>query len=610
MLGLGLLAAAALLQDPAEFLLVRNASVKEGAAVAAAWRSWRGMEAAPEVLLRAPAEELIARGAYEREVAAPIRAFLATPEGARVRWLVPVYGVPLGILEQAGLDGTVSTEQQRNEAAVDSELALLRETTVKNGGWIESPLYDRDRPLDAADALLGVIRLDGPTAELAAGLPEKAVLAELFGPGGRSFLDTRGLTDENDGYGYRDVRMRTVRAAWERLGLAFDHDDLPEVIDPSARDDFLHYEAWYAGDPSAWRGRPRFRCGAIAVHLHSFAAHSLRNPFGYWVAPLLAAGATATFGTVFEPYTVGFPYEGIFWDRIARGWTFGEAAVASSQLVSWQAVFIGDPLYRPYGEDFAARQAERRAQMGAALRAWPQVPVDAPFAGFEPAWSGLDRRLRSIQAAAKSGDEAAAFTELEALLFLCRGWELEAAFAQALAPALAADLKRDLADLEKALGRDPADPAALGKMRARAEAARLLGLGERHAEVVDKARIRQIGLVEKALAEKTPGARSGRLLAHWRSLRRAERCEFAPRAAAAGAARAALEADAELGPPLQAEADEALTKALREVEPLLRKEKFAEAEALLLRLQDDHPPCPAQDGLRALLTQAAERRPS
>ena len=116
------LATAACLQEPAEFLILRNANVKEGAEVAAAWRRWRAMESAPEILLRLPAEELIARGIYERDLAAPVRDFLATPEGARVRWLVPVFGVPLGINEQPGLDGTVRTEQQRNEAAVDSEL--------------------------------------------------------------------------------------------------------------------------------------------------------------------------------------------------------------------------------------------------------------------------------------------------------------------------------------------------------------------------------------------------------------------------------------------------------------------------------------------------------
>ena len=175
-------------------------------------------------------------------------------------------------------------------------------------------------------------------------------------------------------------------------------------------------------------------------------------------------------------------------------------------------------------------------------------------------------------------------------------------------PALAADLKRELSDLEKILIRDPADADALARLRLRGEAALLMGMAERHAEIVEKVRGRQISLVEKALADKRPAAKSGKLLAHWRNLRRAERCAFAPRASEAGVARAALEQDEECGAPLQAEADQALTKALRDVEPLLRKEKFSEARTLLLRLQAEHPPCPAQQSLLALLAQANEQR--
>ncbi len=517
-----------------------------------------------------------------------------------------MYGVPLGIMEQPGLDGSVNTEQERNEAAVDSELALLRTTAVRTSGWVESPLFDRATPLAPGDDFLGVVRLDGPTASIAAALPEKAVLAECFGPGGRSFLDTRGLTDASDGYGYRDVHMRTVRAAWDRLGLAYDHDDRMEVVDPSAREDFLHYEAWYAGDPAAWKGLPRFRTGAVAVHLHSFAAHTLRNPAANWVAPLLAAGATATCGTVYEPYTVGFPYEGVLWDRLASGWTFGEAAVASSQLVSWQAVFVGDPLYRPYPEGFAGAQAERRIAMAGALAAWPQTPVDAPFDAFLPAWQGLSARLRAIAAAAASGGEERALQALDELLFLTRGWGFESAFARALAPALGSDLKRELGDLEKALARDPADAEALARLGRMRQAASIFGMEARLNEILGKLAARQEGLVAKILAEKAPPARGDKLLTFWRELRRAERCHLAARAPEAGAARLALEQDATRGPALTTAAEESLAKGLRDVDPLLRKKRFDEAIALLLRLDVDHPDCPAKAGLRELLARARE----
>lgn len=591
-------------QEPSRFLLLRNSSVPEGAEVVRAWRDWRGMPDAPELVLDLPSGERVPRAVYEREVAAPIREFLRSPAGAEVQWLIPVFGMPLGIDEQPGLDGARQTDQQRNEAAVDSELALVAATSVRTDGWVESPLFDRDRPLEAADELLGVIRLDGPTAAIAAALPAKAVLAETFGSGGRSFLDTRGLADEKDGYGFRDVHMRTVRAAWDRLGLAYDHDDVMDVVDVSARPDFLHYEAWYAGDPSAWRGRLRFRTGAIAVHLHSFAAHTLRDPRANWCAPLLAAGATATYGTVYEPYTIGFPYEGIFWDRLARGWSFGEAAVASSQLVSWQAVFIGDPLHRPYAEGFAEAQSERRLAMATALGSWPQAPVSAPFAAFPQIWSGLDARLRQIVHCAKSADTDGAVSALEALLFECRGWGFEDAFARALAPAVGPDLKRELGSLEQQLVRDPAQPAACERLARLAELAPLFGWGERHADLVQKVRKRQEDLVARVLDDAEPSVRSGRLLARWRALSRAGRCSLATRAPEAAAARQALEADADRGPALLEEAEASLQKALRDVDPLLRKERWAEARARLEQLDLEHPECPAKATLRELLGRA------
>jgi uncharacterized protein (TIGR03790 family) len=605
---LALICALVALQDPAQALLIRNANVPEGAEVAEAWRAWREADGAAEIVIHAPADERVPRAVYERDIAGPVKIYLESAEGAGIRWLIPVYGVPLGIIEQPSLDGSSNPDQQRDEAAVDSELALLRASQTRTDGWIESPLFERATPLGAGDSLLGVIRLDGPTARIAASLPEKAVLAETFGAGGRSFLDTRGLTDTADGYGYRDVHMRTVRAAWDALGLAYDHDDAMEVVDPSARENFLHYYGWYAGDPSAWTGMPRFRTGAIAVHLHSSAAHTLRNARANWCAPLLAAGATATYGTVFEPYTIGFPYEGVLWDRVARGWSFGEAAVAAAQLVSWQAVFIGDPFYRPYAEGSAAAQIERRALMSVALAAWPQVPVVEPFPRFLPAWRGLGSRLDAISEHAGAGDEMSALAALDELLFLCRDWDFDAAFAKALAPALAADLRRELGELDKILVREPADPEALARFTRFGRAAAMFGLGERHAELGDKLRGRQEAVVEKALDAKRPGLKSGRLLRHWRALRRAERCTLSERAPEAALTRMALERDPEFGPALTGEAEESLIEALRTVDPLLRKENYREAEELLRSLDAEHPECPAKAGLREMLTRAAEHR--
>jgi tetratricopeptide (TPR) repeat protein len=65
----------------------------------------------------------------------------------------------------------------------------------------------------------------------------------------------------------------------------------------------------------------------------------------------LADGATATMGCVDEPYLNGTPNMTFFFTRWLVGWTFGEAAYASQEVLSWQTTVIGDPLYRPFGKD-------------------------------------------------------------------------------------------------------------------------------------------------------------------------------------------------------------------------------------------------------------------
>ena len=79
------------------------------------------------------------------------------------------------------------------------------------------------------------------------------------------------------------------------------------------------------------------------------APHSLRNAAGGWAAPLLAHGAAATLGNVYEPYLALTPNLDIFTDRLRNGFNFAESAYASERVLSWMTTFVGDPLYRPFG---------------------------------------------------------------------------------------------------------------------------------------------------------------------------------------------------------------------------------------------------------------------
>jgi hypothetical protein len=92
----------------------------------------------------------------------------------------------------------------------------------------------------------------------------------------------------------------------------------------------------------------RFPPGAIALHIHSFSASTLRTSNRGWAGPLVARGVTATVGNVFEPYLQFTHRPNLFLRALARGATLVDAAYFSLQVLSWQAIVIGDPLYRPF----------------------------------------------------------------------------------------------------------------------------------------------------------------------------------------------------------------------------------------------------------------------
>jgi len=114
--------------------------------------------------------------------------------------------------------------------------------------------------------------------------------------------------------------------------------------------DTAFYLGWYtqtADGPflnSAFKVRP----GAIACHIHSFSATTIRNGKDYWCGPLLAKGACAVLGNVYEPFLSLTTHLDTFTGRLLSGRNLGEAAWGATQVLSWMTVILGDPLYRPF----------------------------------------------------------------------------------------------------------------------------------------------------------------------------------------------------------------------------------------------------------------------
>ncbi len=292
---------------------------------------------------------------------------------SKIRYAVVCYGVPLKIAPDPDLMEPVDTNLppalQRNEAAVDSELAWLPMIEMKPPltGPLLNPYYGATNAaaLNPTNGILLVARLDGPSATIARGLVDKALQAERDGLWGRAYFDARGL-DRTNSYYVGDEWILGAAEVASDVGYETVVDDKPDLFPASfPMSQIAIYAGWYASDVYGPFQLPKveFMPGAFAYHLHSNSATTIRDANQCWVGPLLAKGATCTMGCVYEPYLALTPNVAVFLERFTIGqFTFGEAAWAAQPVLSWQTTVVGDPLYRPFGRSPSQMQADLAAR--------------------------------------------------------------------------------------------------------------------------------------------------------------------------------------------------------------------------------------------------------
>ena len=281
---------------------------------------------------------------------------------SKIRYAVLCYGIPLRINRDSSIverdaEKLAPELRPRNEAAVDTELALLPliEQKLPLTGPLRNPLFSvtNSAQFHPTNGVLLVARLDGPTADIARSLVDKAIEAETNGLWGRAYFDLRSITNAEMKPG--EDWIRAAAGIAQIYGFETVVDEAPDTFPAGfPMSQIALYAGWYDGDVSGPFTQPKveFMPGAFAYHLHSYSANTLRPTNRNWVGPLLAKGVTATMGSVDEPYLAGTPDIGIFFGRfLIYGFDFGEAAYASQQVLSWQTTIVGDPLYRPFGKN-------------------------------------------------------------------------------------------------------------------------------------------------------------------------------------------------------------------------------------------------------------------
>ncbi len=365
----------------AHLLVVYNTNDPDSQGLAQYYASKRGIPAERVLAISSPITEEITRAQFEDTIRAPVVAYLCqkdwmarVPQRVRVGdryfdllvatrndiWaIVLMRGVPLKIAPDPSDEDSMEyiPALQTNAAAVDSELALLPIFGLPKGGFVPNIFFDnqvagikRVGPELARNMVL-VTRLDGPTPGDVRRMIDNSIYAENNRLAGLAVVDTRGFTDPGNGYTSGDIWLRNARDLLVKDGWNVEFDDKPDVL--PATDPCNHvalYLGWYTDHAMGpWVTPPdRFVPGAIAYHLHSFSASTVRSATDCWVGPLIAHGADATMGMVYEPYLALTPHEDIFTRRLLQGDYFAEAAYASQRGLSWMVTVVGDPLYRPF----------------------------------------------------------------------------------------------------------------------------------------------------------------------------------------------------------------------------------------------------------------------
>lgn len=325
--------------------------------------------------------------------------------GHRMSYLTVCRGVPLKIMHEAQLPPealplAVNPAFKTNAAAVDGELALLASGNTPLVAFVTNPLFRNDEPSALQlSQIVKVGRLDGPSYVDARALIDGALAAEARGLVGRAYVDIGGP------HALGDRWLDETATLLAALHYDCDVDRAGGSLPPWARMEApALYFGWYAGEVNGpfLREGFRFSQGAVALHIHSFSASTVRSASQGWVGPLVARGVAATVGNVNEPYLEFTHQPQLLLKSLARGDRWGDATAYAVPVFSWQAMAVGDPLYRPFSVPFEHQWSDRD-RLPAAARPYVVLrrmrELDAGGRRNDAIWAGLESQKKAFSLA-------------------------------------------------------------------------------------------------------------------------------------------------------------------------------------------------------------------
>ncbi len=370
-LGLFFLATIAYAQEtPSDTIILANANIPESVELAHYYAKKRNIPDANIVLLAPENKETISWDTFIKDILNPLkeeayaRHWLIGEDlksqdaigrkqyaidNATVRYLVICKGIPLRIANDPGKAEKAKSNRNStlsvNNASVDSELALLAVDGYRIQGPIPNPYFKNPPNIADVKPILITGRIDGPDFQILRAMIDRTLEAEENGLRGRAYIDIGG--PYKDGNQWIEDSGNILRTE----GFDTEWDKTPELFPSGSRfDEPAFYFGWYERSPKGIIAEDgiQFTPGALAFHLHSFSATTLLNPRQDWVPFLIARGASATWGNVYEPYLQFTHRTDILLKTLLKGETIGNATLFATPAFSWQGIFVGDPLYRPF----------------------------------------------------------------------------------------------------------------------------------------------------------------------------------------------------------------------------------------------------------------------
>lgn len=400
---------------PESVAVLYNSAVADSKRLAEFYRNARGIPAENLIGLEMPDAADISREEYEARIAAPLRAEferrgwwqrgrdqegVVLPVANRIRILVTMRGVPLRIMPTENSTPPIPDANSpvqdpvsgRDEASVDSELAMFGVEGVPTGGVLQNRYHMSDRKIGEEELPFMVLtaRIDGPSHAICERMISDAVATEKTGLWGMSYVDIANKFPQGDEW-LEGVVKANLQAGIPTVVDRFDQT-LPKHYPMT---EAALYHGWYNRNVNGPFLNPRFkfRRGAVAMHLHSFSAEQLSSAGRNWCAPLLARGAAATVGNVYEPYLHLTHDFDLLHRRLLEGFSWVEACWMAMPVTSWQGVVLGDPLYRPFLHLSGTGTIEDEDRNFRALRtAMLQWPDDR-----EERWSKLENAARQTR---------------------------------------------------------------------------------------------------------------------------------------------------------------------------------------------------------------------